>query len=649
MMNLPDRLLLLVISVLISVSLYGQFPAFEKFLSEMHLRIPEDPEGGYFELSKKPDGWYVNLLTYDTDAQIPILVASAKGWDVETQRFLTPEFHTAFPFLPARDLAPEDRFQVLWMRRASTEYFPYYGYAEWITDSKKYLESLPHPTSGQLESLARVYAAEATNFIHPAQYGLNGALGSWYPDADYGKLDAERVKGFVRAYDRAMEIWEQIRKTDPAYIPGIIGDLDLKIGNEYMYGYLVMLSIREPELAMKYLNKTTFPSNVLSYARTLLEECAPGAILLTNGDSDTFPLWYLQKKENLRKDVLIVNQSLIMTSWYAEMLVDLNAAKVSMTSDEIRENRNRFFVMGEEDRLGFPEWMEMYRGLKYAANPRIEMTDNYVLTGCRWNLPVGSDTVQVRSNKYVYGSVLFMYDLICSNPNRPVQSVSYVGLNDLGLQDNTTDWGFTYHLEHVRPENIKPDGSDGFILQQLNQFPDDFFTVKNPWASNTQTMLLSIIQRISPDRRTEVLQLLDQKIVPKIPLEEMKPAFASELAVCYEYFDPPGKELFLTQYEPTAIGIIKSYVLNAEQVYSDLEELESLVGAYTGLQFWQLRRYPDQQSSWLGSLALKQELAAKINQMVVFCERENLLWSLSFARRLKTVLERSESDYRHEH
>ena len=128
-------------------------------------------------------------------------------------------------------------------------------------------------------------------------------------------------------------VWEGIAE--------LFGTVRVKIGRETVdtpvrLGWIassLVLAVAFIPLATNWRSASrAHQTDTRDFAHDLLDSVEPYGVLITAGDNDTFPLWYAQEVEGIRKDVLVLCTSLLNTDWYIRQAIrrpvyDYDAAK----------------------------------------------------------------------------------------------------------------------------------------------------------------------------------------------------------------------------------------------------------------------------------------------------------------------------------
>lgn len=92
---------------------------------------------------------------------------------------------------------------------------------------------------------------------------------------------------------------------------------------------------------------------IMDFSYNMLQILEPDAILITNGDNDTYPGWILTRILNIRPDVTIVNRSLLNTEWYPVYLIK-RGAPAFITEYYLKELRETLPAYYKEQNLQVP-------------------------------------------------------------------------------------------------------------------------------------------------------------------------------------------------------------------------------------------------------------------------------------------------------
>lgn len=230
------------------------------------------------------------------------------------------------------------------------------------------------------------------------------------------------------------------------------------------------------------------------FAYNYLNSCDKDAIIFTNGDNDTFPLWYAQEVENIRTDVRVVNLSYLGADWYIDQMqrkvYESDPLPISMSKDKyVTGTRDMLYVI---DRVK-GQFANLTQAMDFVASddPQTKTIEGYnqrVEHLPAKNLFIPVDTALVVANgtvpqkdaskiekeirftltkNYLYKNDMMVLDLLAHNNwKRPIYfAITVSDDNYLNLQEYFRLDGLAYRVIPIKTK--RPDGQPGSVNTQI--------------------------------------------------------------------------------------------------------------------------------------------------------------------------------------
>ncbi len=246
-------------------------------------------------------------------------------------------------------------------------------------------------------------------------------------------------------------------------------------------------------------------------AYNYLNTLDPNAVLVTHGDNDTFPLWYIQEVEGVRTDVRIMNTSLMGTDWYIDQMqnrtYESDPVRFSIPRKQYLYGTNDFVQVYDrfngEPVLG-TQVMEIFRNPKIVL-PMSDGKNHDYIAATKIAVPVNKENVEkygivaksdmdkvadtivleLKNGDYLNKTDLMILDMICNyNWERPIYFLQQGGDVNIGIKDYLQYDGFAYKFVPFKTKVGKGD-----VIDQVDPRLYDRIMNTYKWESFADTTM----------------------------------------------------------------------------------------------------------------------------------------------------------------
>ena len=441
------KLNLLALCIFFTLTSYGQFnmPSFNEVVKEFFSKYSFESNESYLKFYRKNDGWYISKDNYNDPGHY---FDKNLFWSKANKSYVNLNYEASNEDTALISENIKNYLRIIDWPWEEYEFNrnKYYGYPGWAWDVIKDSSDMNADIDSLLESQARAYSNYASVFI-VEQFGnffVNDDVDRLALKPD-DKISTSRIKKFIHYELKAIDAYKKILKINPEYQTRV-GNIKIKLANEYMFMYSDLLMADDSENANQYAKKANYPDSLLDLSRAYLDAVPKNSILITSGDNDTYPLWYLQEIKKYRPDVTVLNYSLLGLRRYLSMIDKESNHSLFSTMDTSYFKNNFEYALYSNDQ-GTNQSIQtdiFLKNLNKNHNPYDTTITLYMNEPLRkyyvkniFFTTSGSKKSKIISLKNgLYMNDFIMLDIVNTNPKREVFFTSYNDLFGNVLKEN---------------------------------------------------------------------------------------------------------------------------------------------------------------------------------------------------------------------
>lgn len=323
---------------------------------------PDLPENDYLSISRQPTGYYVGINRQDEIYPRDFSPFWLEGDRGPRSLSFRKRVNSPLPHYGTETAG-------YWKAQQFDRHL-FYGYPDFTKDVFNALDRKADLKTKETQQLARAHAEHAMNLLNN-QFGTSDPAARFkLTEEVFQRLNAGQLNSYLAHLKRAVELYGKL----PFDTSTPVGDAGTKYSHTIMAGYLTLLQYSDANTANDFLMETwnkriqtdqssaagvAYDEHLLFCSRLLLESCPTNAVLVTEGDNDTYPLLYLQLIEDFRPDILIINRHLLHLPRYVNLLRKgiQPGGKMVLSQSEIiiRNWQNERYLPGERAVLARPD------------------------------------------------------------------------------------------------------------------------------------------------------------------------------------------------------------------------------------------------------------------------------------------------------